>query len=522
MFKIDSSHSSKISQIIAITIIFSFTFLYFSFINPIVPFDADDWLFLAFMRAPIPIWNAWNPGRVLPEFITPLTGLFSAKIIYPITGDYISSFTYTTSFIVTAAISLYVFMFSKLFKTYFHLNDINTALIALAFWILHFGMTGKNIVPLFWCTDMTCYYFYLIPSLMNFTIIFWSLNKKKFDFSIDRRHIFQSLILWTILYFAIFSNLYSSFILLIYASFLLIWLAIREKISSKNMISFFTKHLGLFVIQAMWFVSAVFEYYGARSTALVNRNNNFKEGIISAVKHFFDFIFSGDINLTIIIFFALSFPLFFFILHSKTKLNALTKFQLSLVLFALSTLLYLMLLSATVNPNYVKRIQVMFPALSAFLITILFSYHIVQHTLIKKSFLALFVVSSIFFFIVGNTSTCTHIPLFSKKEISKNLVEQVIHAARNKEDSLILNVPLFHIQDGLTFVHNWPLSEFIGTNMAKTLYRHGLISTKPKVITNPNEDFNLQFHVTPNTGLDDFKHSSFLTNYNAPSKTSKR
>lgn len=72
---------------------------------PIVPFDTDDWCYMGYYRLPIPIWGDWNPSRVLPEVMMPYVSIFAARVIYPLTGDYIGSITWMYAFVVTAFIS---------------------------------------------------------------------------------------------------------------------------------------------------------------------------------------------------------------------------------------------------------------------------------------------------------------------------------------------------------------------------------------------------------------------------------
>lgn len=48
------------------------SYVYFSWISPLIPFDADDWLFSGTLRVPFPIWGAFNPTRALPEVLYPV------------------------------------------------------------------------------------------------------------------------------------------------------------------------------------------------------------------------------------------------------------------------------------------------------------------------------------------------------------------------------------------------------------------------------------------------------------------
>ena len=72
---------------------FSFLFVFFTQVHPLVIYDGDDWRYIAYTRQALPSWNEWNPSRVFAECFQPLMGYFAAYVLTPILGDYLHAQT---------------------------------------------------------------------------------------------------------------------------------------------------------------------------------------------------------------------------------------------------------------------------------------------------------------------------------------------------------------------------------------------------------------------------------------------
>ena len=59
------------SEYVFFSIMFLLLMLFFSYINPLVLYDGDDWQQLSFIRKALPQWHGWNPVKVLPETLMP-------------------------------------------------------------------------------------------------------------------------------------------------------------------------------------------------------------------------------------------------------------------------------------------------------------------------------------------------------------------------------------------------------------------------------------------------------------------
>ncbi len=98
--------------------IFVFSFIFFSYIHPIVLFDGDDWTYIALFRKPFPIWGQWNPIRVLPETFLPLVGFVSAYFTNFFVHDYIYSITLTMAIFLAFLLVCTYIVFVKYLSSY--------------------------------------------------------------------------------------------------------------------------------------------------------------------------------------------------------------------------------------------------------------------------------------------------------------------------------------------------------------------------------------------------------------------
>lgn len=89
--------------------------VYFGQVAPLIPWNGDDWNGFICSHSVFPSLADWNPARIFPEFLFPAFGLFSAYIVTPLCGEYISAFSITHTLLFSAAVtalSVVLFVFS--------------------------------------------------------------------------------------------------------------------------------------------------------------------------------------------------------------------------------------------------------------------------------------------------------------------------------------------------------------------------------------------------------------------------
>jgi hypothetical protein len=238
--------------IISAVCVFLFICVFFAYIHPLAVFDQDDWHYLANYRRPFPIWEAWNPGRVMPEILMPLAGYIAAYFVAPLNGDYVTAVTLTCAVIMGVVILAYYLVFNKLVETTFGFKPAITVMLGLFFVLAHFSLlrsqgAGNNY--LFYGLDLTCYFFYIIPFLLNAGLVMFFLAVKDFPAYYGTLDNSKKGCFVVLLYLAIFSNLFGSVIL---AAFCMIQLCERLYRKQKG----YKFHLTILVL---WVVSMIFE-----------------------------------------------------------------------------------------------------------------------------------------------------------------------------------------------------------------------------------------------------------------------
>ena len=90
---------------------FSFLFVFFTQVHPLVIYDGDDWRYIAYTRQALPSWNEWNPSRVFAECFQPLMGYFAAYVLTPILGDCLHAQTAAVALLLSLMATAYLWLF---------------------------------------------------------------------------------------------------------------------------------------------------------------------------------------------------------------------------------------------------------------------------------------------------------------------------------------------------------------------------------------------------------------------------
>lgn len=467
------------SNYIFYSLFFIFLFIFFTQIHPLVPFDSDDWEYLVTDRGFLPSLRNWNPSKVLPECLHAIVGFIAAFILNPIIHDYVTSIICTHSIVVSLFIIIYLLSAQNLIEWKFNISRICSHIIIIIFFILHFlilcTQTANN-EYLFYSHDCTCYYHYIIPSLLCAALVMWLLtynvNKIKQTYKIS--------ILAIVTYFALFSSLYSNIILVVFIGCQLLTNLISQFYHKQLKVSkFFKQHVYHFTVLALWFVVLWYEGNGRRGNSY---------GLLHAPLFLF-------IKQTILVFFHTRLNIKFVLLSvallfvlriytckkEKCKWYYIGKEQVILIASMILSTIYLILLSSRVDISYILRSDVIFSYAFFLLLLIILGYSYLCSNIKLIRVISPFVIFVLFFEINSNNQVFKDVQhehgLNAQKclSISKDLVHQVVLSDVAGKDTLVLNVPRFKEED------NWPLSIYTSENFGITLYKHGI--TKRKITT---------------------------------------
>lgn len=493
-------------RVVVITqlLLFLFLLVYFTQISPLQPFDADDWRYIGGMRIPFPIWGAWNPARVLPELLMPLGGYLGAFIIYPLSGNYLWSLTFAEAIIVSAFIVLTVFLFYKLMVKRFKYSKL-FAIAAELFFFLSFFLIFKHPTQpsytAFWTVDLSCDFYYLIPGLLNASLILFILQYSSFIDSFRKFSNIRKGIFILAIYFAIFSNNQLN-IILVSAVFMLFLNIIFDKdkwlgssfIESIN--NLFKQSWLYLVILCLWLISIVFELNGQRAsnrTAMVK--GSLKEKIAGIFSQFGQLVGSTNFKfmfvLLILIFIVVIVSIVRSVMQSsKTNSNI----SLKMIIIGLGCLLisfmYLMLVYLKAGNTYASRPDAMWPVIFFFLFTgILSMIDILQNINNIKVFVPLVLVLE--GLIAFNFNYLPKYPINSNHDgttiyrVNKYMIDQIVRADKEGKSKVIVKVPLEKTEADVPA--NWPHPFIMGQYLQDTLYSHRMIRSRIHVILKPDK-----------------------------------
>lgn len=489
----ESKTKNRIVYGIFLAAVIVYFLVFFTQIHPLIIFDGDDWTYISFPRNAVPMGSGWNPTRILPEILMPACGFIAAHIVAPITGNYIFSITIVCAAAVTLFIALYLHFFAYAIKRIFALSEGQVIAVAALFLLAHFWafcrLKQENNIYLFLAADLTCYFYYIIPTLLNAVCVFLFETDRFFWKKMDYRG--QGLLLLTV-YLTICSNMYSSIVLSVYAGAVLLLDCILPSIREKSMLSMKNRlwenkvFLGII---AAWLLSVILETQGGRAqsaeTGLTAARMKMAWQVFKSALSKMNFIFE--------IFFA-AVVLVAFILLAASRLRApedkvFCKKFLAYIICAGVTLLYLILLCAAGNmTGYMARADVLLALFFyVFLILVVCGVYIIKRIPVFEIFFPLIICIVLFNCNTNGKTfqdTYQRADLFGKKTaytISANIYDRVVAACQNGENEIAIYVPEI---DG----NNWPLATYLGTRISDTLYEHGQIDYPITVNIVPNNE----------------------------------
>lgn len=473
-------------------LVFLFFAIFFTRVHPLILFDGDDWNYISYSRNAVPMGNRWNPTRILPETLMPLCGYIAAYIVAPLTQNYVLSVTVVCAVVVSVVITLYLYLFARAMENVFRLSKPQVMMIAALFLLAHFWVLRSEMrgnMHLFLAADLTCYFYYTIPTLLNAgCVLLFEADK---DFWKKTGDIGKGLLLLAV-YLLICSNLFSSIVLAVYAGVTLLLDCVVPSIREKSA-SAWKKNLrenGVFLgIIAGWLVSLALEAQGGRANAMgTSLSAESGEKVWSL---FLDTL--SQMNRYFMVFFAavaaVSIVLLVVSRRRAPEDRLFCRKVCTYVLCAGATALYLLLLCSVGGLTwYITRADVLLAFFFyALLILVLCGIYVIKKLPRFATFLP--VLSFIILFNC-NTEGKTFRDAYYQADrfesetvyaITMNAYDRITEACRNGETEIVIYVPEFG-------GNNWPLSSYTAGRMSLTLYEHSQIEYPITVEMVPNDE----------------------------------
>lgn len=475
--------------------VFLFAAVWFTQIHPLTVYDADDWRYIAYVRTALPLWNDWNPARVFPEVFMPLMSAAAVHILMPVLGDYLQALTVMHGFVVALFIGLYMYCFLHMMKRVFSLSvwgNIYASALFLIFHFLIFRNYDNGNVYLFFCWDLTCYYYYLIPALLNASLVMSMMGRPGLKDWFQTMSLERKGLLVAVVYFAVFSNLPASGILAAYSGSVLLKELLCLLLHRENWKKFCRDQSIHIEVLAVWMLSAIFELNGGRAGADYMGTNvpllqAIKEAAyaFSRLPSYCNPAFLGTAG-------GLCVLVVMILVRKKEECRPFAAEAIVSFVGLCAMLVYAVLLCAAVDLSYTRRMEYQFGFLFYLLLLLTLAFAFVLEKL-PGLYLAVPVLLCV---LTGECNTLDKTFLESNQtnldpkicnQISQDMIDGFIRADIAGEQTVSLLLPVWESPD------NWPHSAYIGDKIEDSLYEHGIISRRIKAIPILTEDKNMEY-----------------------------
>ena len=497
----------KKSVFIINLLLFIFVLIYFTQISPLVPFDVDDWRYIGGIRPPFPLWGVWNPTRVLPETLMGVGGYIASFVIYPFTHDYINSLTFVEAvifsvFIMGACIAYYRLLVKRL-----HFNRFSAIASELLFFISFFLLFKHLNQPSysgFWTVDLSCVFFYLIPGLLNASVMMYMEGTSDFSKTYKAMSNLDKGIFILTLYFTLFSNTQLTIIIATYSFFKIIQAFLENQ--RKIDISYFKAVFVYLLILFIWLCSIIFDLNGQRAKDVQGQNNTSLFIAMHDTLEQSKVLFQA-FNVRILVAF-ICVSVLAIIAGTKTSKGIARKSFMNLwiisTLCLISSFMYLFIAYTKAGSMYASRPDAMWPIIFflLFISNLSFAFLITVIDSIQPLLPLVIVLASLVAFNLNYRQVQpTNAPYsaVTAKRVDNYIIKQIKHADEKGESEVMVKVPVDQKNySSKVTTSNWPHSYDMAVWLQNTLYSHGIIRTRMHIVFKPDKAVNARFYENKN------------------------
>ena len=482
-----NDRKNRIVLFIFTAAVFVVMFVFYSRIHPLVIYDSDDWKYIVFTRHAFPVWKEWNPTRVLPEIFMSLVAETGSFVIYPFTKDFINANIIINAIVVSLFITLYIYTFYKVIEKKYETSQLTNIFISVLFLIMHFWIfryKDSSNEYMFNGLDLTCYFYYIIPNIINACIVMQLSEKDVLTY--DRKAIMKNPVRYGVyivfIYLALLSNLYASIILAGYVGcrFVIdiIW-GFKKKDSLKELLKRNTFRIILLIF---WLVVQIFEVNGGRADDIKTKTSKLQLFGAQAKQYL---ALGETLSTSFSIFYIIICFIFIIalIIGCKQKTSNY-KEDVKTVLFCILTsfiiLIYLIMVSSLHYIGSIQRPDILFGHIFfLFIMLMAMLLSLMREKPVIRIALPLIVI--VVFFEIntqGITFKETNIRNINHQKciaIDNDIIDQIVSAGEKNKEDITVYVPSFKAES------NWPISVQTGELVSNALYKHGITDHKVKI-----------------------------------------
>lgn len=348
--------------------------------------------------------------------------------------------------------------------------------------------------------NVNCIYNYIIPGLINATLVLWLYRQKlKAEEKTESKYspLFQGFLL-LVIYLCIHSNMFHSIILISFVCTELFFSLLRvfSKKGGRKIQSYVFENKWYFLLLLVWLISIFIESKGDRAAA-AGTTGLLELPIGETISIFIHSIRTLNKSCAWLLFTVLGLAILIWIQKRKDRRKEDKLFAGLLLKSIVSmgiTVVYLILLCAKVSPNYMENSGVMFSWIFwVMLIGVGSIAYIVGRTNVGQIALPLFafmlvclIMNDGKIYAQNNSLGCRYQVV---KEIDDCMIEQIVNAADKGEERVEVRIPMQKTE-------YWPLDlNYAGDVISNALYSHGLIEYKIEVDLVMDKSINEKYNV---------------------------
>lgn len=484
---------NKILKYVFFAVCFAYLFIFFVMAHPLYLFDSDDWGYASFHRRAIPNLYEWNPTRIFPEIFFPLCAKIAAYIIFPVNHDFVSSLNIVSGIVLSAGIVAYLFLFYKVCSTVLKANSKTSLMITFLFLVSHFTLLDPEKVTgnyLFWAHNLSCVYYYTIPSLLNSSLVLLYLIKEHDDNAKKDYSILQMGLIISILYLSVNSNLYQSTILIVFIFTNTLYSFIKN---IRNLRKWVDSNKFNIMLMIVWLVSAVLESRGPRSKATwLGVTDTISNNLTLSFSYLIKTI--AGINKFYLPLFLIAIAAYTYSIIKKDWNNFIIISKL--ITATLIYFVFLVVVNAKVSPDYNNRIDVSFGLWFYIILIVTISVIMIIDRIKIIGILMPLIMLILTNECVGNIPKYNEYNITDMKpgnvyEIDTVLISKIEEASDNDISEITIKVPQFSNDPN----SNWPLTQGVGQAISNTLYTYNIISRKVNVTIIPDQRMSEKYDV---------------------------
>ncbi|OAT78824.1 hypothetical protein A9B99_03745 [Mangrovibacter phragmitis] len=479
----------KVTKGILFLFVFLTTAVFFFMIHPVTIISGDDWINLSTGRQAYPQWHGFNPIKVVPELSFPLFGNMASALLVPLGFTFLQSVAYITALLVAVLVVVFLYQAYELFNQKLNYSSYISSLLVLFYFLAMFGLfrtLNNNQSPyMLWEQNITCYYHYVVPALINGAISLYFLRKGRELTSLNKKPVFAGFFV-LVIYFCIFSNIFSNVFFAVLCGVVLLLNLLENKFNIIETCRLFPYHVLTLVL---WLISAVYEMNGGRA----DRMGKTHLDVIGAFHSLGSLLKLTELTFTIVLGVGVLSSFVIFMHKATDKQQSNIKYILGVsVLSCVISLVALILICSKASAGYATRPAAMWGFIMYFIIAASIGLGWVT----SQYRALLFIAPVIVFFLVNKTtdqgpslreSHNGNVPYEVANAVSQYMIDQVVSAVNANERNMVLHVPKGDNID------NWPFPITRGKAISQTLKSNGVIPRNIGITIKPDIELNKKF-----------------------------